>query len=330
MLARFWKTPLGMSRPLRFQAPGLIYHVMARGNNKMPIFLDDLDYERFLDILVDVVVKFEIDSWVFCVMPNHYHLVLRTRRANLSLAIRQLNGSYAQWWNKRHQHVGHVFQGRFKAQVVEASAYLVRLCRYVLLNPVRAGLCSHPEGWRWSSFKTLAAGTTSPCVEIESLLRSLDDADVEAFRARLVDYIDPAADPDIATFIRSDRRVIGTQAFAAQFRRRAQVAPKEVPARDRRVGTPSLVEILAEAVRKGEGLPGGIRRAHDSAGYPLAEIARCAGLARETVSRIVNGPRRARNRPGTRRQPTTDLTPDVDANVDLAPASASGAGRGST
>lgn len=292
---------------------------MARGNNKMTIFLDELDFERFLEILADVVSKFEIDSWVFCVMPNHYHLVLRTRRANLSRAIRHLNGSYAQWWNKRHAHVGHVFQGRFKAQIVEASVYLVRLCRYVLLNPVLAALCSHPKAWRWSSFNSLAGGATSACVDVDSLLRSLDDADVEGFRARLIDYIEPAADPDIATFIRSDRRVIGTPAFEAQFRRRAQAAPKEVPARDRRVGMPPLVEILADAVRHGEGLPGGIRRAHDSAGYPLAEIARCAGLSPETVSRIANGPRRARKTPGTRRPSITDLTPGADADADLTP-----------
>ncbi len=140
-----------MSRPLRFQSAGLIYHVMARGNNKMAIFLDDLDYAGFLDMLADVVKGFEIDSWVVSVMPNHYHLVFRTRRPNLSLAMARLNGRYAQRWNKRHAHVGHVFQGRFKAQIVEASVYLVRLCRYVLLNPVRAGLCAHPEGWPWSS-----------------------------------------------------------------------------------------------------------------------------------------------------------------------------------
>src|ERR1700736_3964419 len=144
-----------MSRPLRFQAAGLVYHLMARGNNKMAIFLDDLDYERFQEMLAEVVARFGIDSWIFCVMPNHYHLVLRTRHANLSLAIRYLNGSYAQWWNRRHGHVGHVFQGRFKAQIVEASVYLVRLCRYVLLNPVRAGLCARPEDWRWSSFTVL-------------------------------------------------------------------------------------------------------------------------------------------------------------------------------
>ena len=309
-----------MSRPLRPQGADLIYHVMARGNNKMAIFLDDLDYARFLAILADVVSTFEIDCWVFCEMPNHSHLVIRTRRPNLSLAIGRLNGTYAQWWNKGHRRVGHIYQGRFKAQVVEASVYLVRLCRYVLLNPVRAGLCRHPKDWKWSSYHMLAGRTTSPCVQVESLLRHVDPEDIEAARARLIDYVDPEADPDIATFIRSDHRVIGTQPFAAQFRDRAGAASTEVPARDRRVGTPSLVEILADAVRQGEGLPGGIRRAHRGAHYSLTEIARCAGVSRETVQRIAQGPRR-RNRPGTQRPPTTDLTPVLDTNADLTPGS---------
>ncbi len=285
-----------MSRPLRIQGPGLIYHVMARGNNRMPIFLDELDYERFLEILGHVVSRFEIDSWVFCVMPNHYHLVLRTRHANLSRAIRHLDGTYAQSWNKRHAHVGHVFQARFKAQVVEASAYLVRVCRYVLLNPVRAGLCADSGAWPWSSYKMLASRTLSPCVDVESLLRRVDESDIEAARARLLDYCHPAADPDIASFIRTDRRVIGSEKFCSQFHCRA--LPREVPARERRLGTPALVDILADAVRRGQGLPGGIRRAHSSAGYSLTDIARCAGVSRETVSRIVNGRRRRHNRPG--------------------------------
>lgn len=295
---------------------------MARGNNKMAIFLDDLDYARFLDMLADVVAVFEIDSWVVCVMPNHYHLVLRTRRPNLSLAIRHLNGRYAQWWNKRHSHIGHVFQGRFKAQVVEARVYLVRLCRYVLLNPVRAGLCSRPDGWLWSSFKNLVSGLPSAHVDVDSLLQLLD-TDVASVRARLVDYVNPGADPDMCAFIRSDRRVIGTPAFAERFRPEARAASPEVPAKERRVGTPDLAETLAAAVGDGEGLAGGVRRARESGGYSFADIARCAGVSEKTVARMVSGAAPVRRRPGTRRRRIGDLTPGRRV-------SASGAGRGST
>ena len=166
---------------------------------------------------------------------------------------------------------------------MEASAYLVRLCRYVLLNPVRAGLCSHPKHWRWNSFKSLAFDTPSSCVDIESLLRQIADADPEVVRAQLVSYVEPDADPEMATLIRSDRRVIGTPAFEEQFRRAARAASREVPEREQRTGTPSLTEILAAAVRDGEGLAGGVRRARESAGYRS---------------------RRSRDVPGCRRKPS--------------------------
>lgn len=286
---------------------------MARGNNRMAIFLDDLDHVRFLEMLADVVATFEIDSWVICQMTNHYHLVLRTRQPNLSLAMRDLNGNYAQWWNKRHTHIGHVFQGRFKAQIVESSVYLVRLCRYVLLNPVRKGLCPHPEEWRWNSYKMLAGTASSPSVDVASLLRHVDEGDIEAVRRRLLDYVEPEADPDIAAFIRSDRRVIGTPAFAEQFRQRARGASKEVPVRERRVGTPALADILAEAVLQGEGLPGAVRRAHQTAGYSFAEIARCAGLSAKSVAKMADGLSPRRRRPGTARRRIADLTPERGA-----------------
>ena len=253
----------------------------------MAIFLDDLDYARFLEMLAEVIATFEIDSWVVCVMPNHFHLVLRTRQPNLSLAMQKLNGRYAQWWNKRHAHIGHIFQGRFKAQIVEASVYLVRLCRYVLLNPVRASLCSHPKEWRWNSFKALAHRTPCDWVDVESLLRRIDDSNIEAVRARLIDYVQPEADPEMRAFIRDDRRVIGTAAFARQFQDQARGASKEVPLRERRLGMPMLVEILADAVEGRDGLASGIRHAHEFAGYSVADIVRCSGLSRKTVRRIV-------------------------------------------
>jgi putative transposase len=285
-----------MSRPLRPLGAGLIYHVMARGNNKMPIFLDDLDHALFLDILRQVVRTSDIELWVFCIMGNHHHLVLRTRQPNLSRAMQRLHGRYAQWWNKRHARVGHILQGRFKAQVVEASVYLLRLCRYVLLNPVRAGLCAHPAEWRWSSYPMLTGAIASDWVDVDSLLKCLGSGEPESMRPQLVDYVAPETDPEMAAFIRGDCRVIGTKAFAAQFRRGARAAPREVPARDRRTGTASLADILADAVTRGEGLTGGIRRALAEGLYPVTDIARCAGVSRDKVQRMLQGRARKANR----------------------------------
>jgi putative transposase len=298
-----------MARPIRFQAAGLIYHVMSRGNNKMVIFLDDLDFAQFLALLAEVVAIFELDSWLVCVMPNHYHLVFRTRKPNLSRAIQRLNGRYARWWNTRHGHVGHILQGRFKGQIVEASVYLVRLCRYVLLNPVRWGLCQHPSGWPWSSYTTLVSGEPSPYADVGSLL-PLVDADPASARARLTHYVQPETDPDIQAFIRNDHRIIGTPAFAAQFRLQARAASKEVPLRERRIGAPSLVDILAAAVKDGDGLAAGVRRARAVGRYSYADIARCAGVSESTVARMVIGRTKPVNRTPAGR--IADLTLGVD------------------
>lgn len=296
-----------MSRPLRIQAPGLVYHVMARGNNKMNIFLDDLDYARLIELLGEVRERFALDLWLYCPMPNHHHLVFRTRLPNLSAAMRGLNGDYAQWWNKRHAHVGHVYQGRFKAQIVEHGTYLLRLCRYVLSNPVRAGLVAHPSQWRWSSYAALA-GTRQTCVDTPSFVSAIDPDGGADVRERLLEFVDGYADEEIATFLRKDRRVIGSQAYAAQFTRRARRASPEVPARERRIGT-SLSGLLADAVERGDGLVGGVRDAH-AALYAIEEIAECAGLSRKVVTGIVNGsfPRGNRRRTPTGASP--DLTPE--------------------
>ena len=126
---------------------------MSRGNGRMGIFLDDADYRQFVHLLGEAVERFDIRCWNYCVMPNHYHATLQPTRTNLSEAIRCLNSGYAQWWNRRHGRVGHVFQGRYKDQVVDRETYLLTLSRYVVMNPVRAGLVERPGDWPWSSYR---------------------------------------------------------------------------------------------------------------------------------------------------------------------------------
>jgi REP-associated tyrosine transposase len=297
-----------MSRPLRIQAAGLAYHVVARGNNKMTIFLDALDYARFLRIYGNAIERFALDSWVLCVMPNHYHLVFRTRHANLSLAIRYLNGEYARWWNRRHTHVGHVFQGRFKAQIIEHGVYLLRVCRYVLLNPVRAKLVEHAGAWKWSSYKYIATDAVSDLVNVPSLLVALDPDEDPGTRMRLLNFVEGASDSGIREFIRSDRRVIGTDAFAARFRPQAREASEEVPERERRIGTPSIVALLTAALERGSTIAAGVLTAQ-AAGYSVPQIAQVSGLSERTVERIVNAGRQSGNQSGTRAGDLVDLAP---------------------
>jgi len=142
-----------MARPLRIEFPGAVYHVTSRGNAKQTIFIDDEDRSRFFYVLSIVVERFNWLCHAYCLMKNHYHLLIETPKGNLSKGMRELNGVYTQGFNQRYRRVGHLFQGRYKAIIVEKDNHLLSLCRYVVLNPVRVGLIKKPEQWRWSSYR---------------------------------------------------------------------------------------------------------------------------------------------------------------------------------
>ena len=141
-----------MARPLRLEFAGAVYHVTSRGDRREDIYLDDEDRQEWIGVLSHVCDRF---NWVvhsFCQMTNHYHLLVETVDGNLSAGMRQLNGLYTQRFNRRHGMVGHLFQGRFKAILVQKEAHLLELSRYVVLNPVRANMVSRPDDWNWSSY----------------------------------------------------------------------------------------------------------------------------------------------------------------------------------
>ena len=151
-----------MSRPLRLEHPGAIWHVTARGNERREIFRDDLDRRTWLDLLAKVVVLFAWRLHGYVLMGNHYHLIVETPVPSLSRGIRHLNGVYTQTFNRRHLRVGHLFQGRFKSILVERESHLLELLRYVVLNPVRAGLVRSPAQWPWSSYPATAGEAPQP------------------------------------------------------------------------------------------------------------------------------------------------------------------------
>ena len=140
-----------MARPWRIQYAGAVYHLTARGNNKQDIFLDKEDRGFFLNCLARAWKRFDLEILAFCLMSNHYHLFLRTRKANLSKALHWLNATYTGHFNWRHQRCGHLFQGRYKSVLVLDQAHYLRLSMYIHLNPVRAGLVEEPEDYFWSS-----------------------------------------------------------------------------------------------------------------------------------------------------------------------------------
>jgi REP element-mobilizing transposase RayT len=151
-----------MARPLRIEYEGAVYHVTSRGNGRQSIFLVDSDREAFLEVLSDAVRRFGWICHAYCLMTNHYHLLLETPEANLSRGMRHLNGVYTQAFNRRHARSGHVMQGRFKAILVEKESHLLELARYVVLNPVRARAARSARDWPWSSYRATAGIGEAP------------------------------------------------------------------------------------------------------------------------------------------------------------------------
>lgn len=151
-----------MTRPLRIEFPGALYHVTARGDRRAAIYADDADRLEWLSILAQVCARFNFIVPAYCEMVNHYHFMVETPDGNLSQGMRRLNSVYSQYFNRRHRQVGHVFQGRYKAILVQKQSYLLELARYIVLNPVRAQHVKLAEDWGWSSHKAMLGKTPAP------------------------------------------------------------------------------------------------------------------------------------------------------------------------
>jgi REP element-mobilizing transposase RayT len=145
-----------MTRPLRIQYAGAVYHVTSRGNERKPVFKSDQDRINFLNTLQHVNKRYNWICHAYCLMDNHYHLLIETPDGNLALGMRQLNGVYTQLFNRLHGRAGHLFQGRYKSILIQKDSHLLEVSRYVVLNPVRAKMVEAPEAWKWSSYRASA------------------------------------------------------------------------------------------------------------------------------------------------------------------------------
>jgi len=151
-----------MARPLRLQYPGALYHITARGNERKNIYRSNDDREAFLIYLSQAIERHRLVLHAYALMNNHYHLLLETREANLSRALRDLNGIYTAYFNRTHRRIGHLFQGRYKAILVEKESYLLELSRYIHLNPIRARMGVRLERYPWSSYRDYIGGRECP------------------------------------------------------------------------------------------------------------------------------------------------------------------------
>ena len=150
-----------MTRPLRIEYAGAVYHVTSRGNERKAVFKGDEDRIRFLNTLQHVNKRYNWICHAYCLMDNHYHLLIETPDGNLALGMRQLNGVYTQLFNRAHGRNGHLFQGRYKSILIQKDSHLLEVCRYVVLNPVRAKMVEAPEAWKWSSYRATAGREAS-------------------------------------------------------------------------------------------------------------------------------------------------------------------------
>jgi len=282
-----------MARPLRVQFPGALYHVTARGNGRQPVFADDTDHERLLAVLGSVVARYHVLCHAYCLMPNHYHLLLETPEANLSRAMQQLNGVYSQGFTRRHRRPGHVLEGRFHAQMVDKDAYLRAVCRYIVLNPVRAGLVAHPREWRWSSYRATAGEAAVPAFLTVDWVLSLGDTPARAgaerryrrfVEAGLVETM-AAPEPWQAGLVLGDATVPALAPLRERVR--GVAALRDIPRAQRFALRPPLATLFAGAASKAER---DVRcaRAVREHGYTMTAVAAFLGVHSATVSRALS------------------------------------------
>jgi putative transposase len=281
-----------MARPLRLELPGSVYHLTAVGNGGQPVFRLPEDSALFLEILGESCARFDWRCLAFCLLPDRYHLVVETRQATLARGMRQLNGRYTQSFNRRHGVGGHVFQGRYRAVMVESPAYLTAVCRDVLRQPVERGLAAEAAAWRWSSVRALAgrlpAVRAAPDWLAVDAVLGLYGPDREAARALALADLEAAGGRSVWNDLRH-QVFLGSEGFVAEMREkaRAEAAGRgslaEIPRAQWQAPPPPLEVFAAEAASRDEAMA----QAYLSGGYSQARIARHFAVHYSTVSRAV-------------------------------------------
>ncbi len=278
-----------MSRPLRIEYPGAVYHVTSRGNGQADIYLENKDYEGFLNLFGGVCERYRWRCYAYCLMDNHYHLVIETPEGNLSRGMRQLNGMYTQAFNRRCGRVGHVLQGRYKGIIVDKESYLLELARYVVLNPVRAGMVRAAVQWRWSSYRSMTGQAKPPkWLDTGAILGQFAKQRKRA-RERYIEFVREGRNmPKIWEHLRN-QVFLGDDTFVEQLQkehlgnRKAMGNTLEVPDVQRR----KPVRALSWYGDRYKEKKRAIVEAYLSGGYTLKDVGEYFGMHYTTVSRIV-------------------------------------------
>ena len=279
-----------MARPLRIEYDGALYHVTSRGNEKKPIFRDEEGRKVFLTVLKYVNDRYNWLCHAYCLMNNHYHIVIETPDGNLSKGMRQLNGVYTQIFNRRHHRVGHIFQGRYKAIVIQKESHLIEVCRYVVLNPVRAKTVKSPEEWRWSSYRA-TAGFEKPhsCLTIKWVLGQFGSKIGQA-RQRYREFVKSGIGEEPIWSNLKGQILLGEDNFVEKFKGylKGHEDIKEIPKSQRYINRPTLDNLLKERELKNKHVRDKkILEATEKYGYSQKEVADYLKMHYSTISRVI-------------------------------------------
>lgn len=278
-----------MGRAARIEFAGALYHVTSRGDRREDIYEDDSDRLRFLDTLEHVCKTYNWVCHSYCLMTNHYHLVVETVEGNLSQGMRHLNGFYSQAYNRRHKKIGHVFQGRYKAILVEKESYLLELCRYVELNPVRARMVHKAGDWPWSSYRAMVGGVNAPCwLATEFILSCFAENRGSAIKAYVAFVEDgknqppPWSDLKNKVFLGSNEFVEASMALLDS----EESLSCELLLRNRR-----MPKTLTYYEQHNTTRNAAIVEAYQSGGYTMKEIGKHFQLGESMISRVLKNSR---------------------------------------
>ena len=274
-----------MTRPLRIEFAGALYHVTSRGNSQEDIYLDDEDRKIYLEVLQDVCERFNWIIHAYCLMSNHYHLLIETPDGNLSKGMRQLNGVYTQRFNRKHNRVGHVFQGRYKAILVQKESYLLELARYIVLNPVRAHMVRSAKDWPWSSYRSTAGLIkTEKWLMVDWILACFSRRKIEAVKLYRTFVAEGRNQPEPWEELKN-QIYLGDEQFVNDMQ--CKISPEtslsEIPSSQKR----QVAKPLAYYEKKYSDRDMAIANAYKSGGYSMKDVGDYFELHYSRVSRIV-------------------------------------------
>ena len=274
-----------MARPLRLELAGGLYHVTSRGDRREDIYEDDEDREKWLEILGHTCKRFNWRCHAYCLMDNHYHIVIETAEANLSKGMRHLNGVYTQYYNLQHDRAGHVFQGRFKGILVERDEYLLELARYVVLNPLRARMIKTIGVWKWSSYQAMIGKVAAqPWLETGWILGQFGKQRKRTIK-KYIDFVKAGVKlPSIWDHLQN-QIFLGSERFINKHQKLIdkKTSLGEVPKLQKR----KIPKALGYYDRKYKNQKKAITSAYLSGGYTLKEIGDYFGMHYSTISRVV-------------------------------------------